>query len=594
MDAVIICCNHDSLPGPIALDWPFYFLPLAGRTILEHVLASLARCGYERAVLVLSEGQLPGVAEISDGETCGMTLKFVVIPKFSGIFESLIPLAGELGEQFLVLPCLGLLSGDLVDFYEEHRRIRATVSYGLMPVRNGSVEVPEILGFSRKALALGRSLVNQGRGVGLIRAQEVVQDLKQAQARLFFFSGNLAVLRLDNIAGLHWANMEALSGRLPLAKFKAETLVDGIWLGSETRVDKSARLQAPLFLGDGCRVARGTVVGPNVLLGAGTSVAQGAILRDTVAAAGAVVYPGAVVVEAFVLGGFMLKVATLELLPAGDPQSLPQFLTTGRPDAIIRFFSETSTVMTNSIDPALTGSEDVVDPLDTLVDIEKRQSFSLEFETAAGQPQLQPQALESPLQPAKSKNEQLVKPLKLRKVPSATPFDVPNQFLQRALGMLIVLIVWPMLLMLYLRSKLGIGPHWERQEMVVLCSNSDDPTGQPIPWPVIIRRLRTDKRWIRNLPSLLDVAAGRLRLIGAEPAFVDELKVLPDPWIRLSLDIPAGLIQPWDAMSMFPASPEQHRELERLWNARRGLFVDTGIIIKLVLLFVKNIVLKPL
>jgi len=105
-----------------------------------------------------------------------------------------------------------------------------------------------------------------------------------------------------------------------------------------------------------------------------------------------------------------------------------------------------------------------------------------------------------------------------------------------------------------------------------------DLSGLRAPRPVRIWRFASRRELWRRLPALLDVAAGRLALVGVEPLPLAEAAALAEPWERLRFLAPPGLVQPWHGLPPGEWEPEEKRVMEGYYARTRTLAGDVGIL----------------
>lgn len=111
------------------------------------------------------------------------------------------------------------------------------------------------------------------------------------------------------------ANLDALSGKVPLARFRAagadpfagaQEVQPGVWVHSGARVDLGAKLSGPILVHPGTQVLAGAEVGPLVVLGRDVRVDPGARVARAVCWDGSHVAGGEVVVDQLAAPGVRL------------------------------------------------------------------------------------------------------------------------------------------------------------------------------------------------------------------------------------------------------------------------------------------------
>lgn len=93
-----------------------------------------------------------------------------------------------------------------------------------------------------------------------------------------------------------------------------------------------------------------------------------------------------------------------------------------------------------------------------------------------------------------------------------------------------------------------------------------------------IREARRGSGPLRRLPEILDVAEGRLALVGPEPLIPDAADQLTQDWQRLRFAVTPGFFPPWAGLADAPLSPEEKNGINA-WYARNATLGTDGLVL---------------
>jgi mannose-1-phosphate guanylyltransferase len=328
--AVVLVGGFGTRLRPLTNDTPKQMLPVAGRPMIERVLAHLAGHGIDEVVLSLGYRPDAFTEAYPDATCAGVRLVYAVEPEpldTAGAIAFAARHAG-LDERFLVVNGDILTDLDLAALVELHERSGAEGTIALTkvddPSQFGVVPTDEhgrVEAFVEKP-APGEAptdLINAGFYVlepGVLdRIPAGVRVNVERQTFPAMVAEGTLFARPD---GAYWldvgtperflqASLDLLDGRRVERLHQpapsgdvAIDLTDPVVLGSGVRVAAGARV-ARAVLGDGVEVGAGALVEASVLL-PGAVVGVGAVVRRAVLGAGAVVGPRACVEALSVLG----------------------------------------------------------------------------------------------------------------------------------------------------------------------------------------------------------------------------------------------------------------------------------------------------
>lgn len=166
----------------------------------------------------------------------------------------------------------------------------------------------------------------------------------------------------------------------------------------------------------------------------------------------------------------------------------------------------------------------------------------------------------------------------LDKSPAEPPSDALNVPLQRVLAACLVLLFSPILLYLYARH--AATPRKRLLSMTTVLGESyEDESGRRTVRRFRMRTCSLDGPLLRQLPALLDVVQGRLRLVGVEPLPTRSGDLLREPWHQIRFHAPVGLIRPWVRLRGVSLSFTQKRVVEQHYALMRSMRMDLRIIL---------------
>lgn len=316
MRAVVLVGGFGTRLRPLTLTTPKQMLPVAGRPMIEHVLAHLARYGVDDVVLSLGYRPDAFTSAYPDDRCAGVHLSYAVDPEpldTAGAIRYSARHAGIEG-RFLVVNgdvLTDLDIGALVVFHDGRgaeasialTRVEDPSHFGVVPTdANGRVEAfvekPPPGEAPTDLINAGYYVVEQsvveriadGRPVNIER--ETFPSLVEA-GTLYARADDAYWIDVGTPERYLQANLDVLDGR------RTETL-DPVLLPDDLLIDPTAVVEHSV-LGRGCRVLEGAQVVDCVLLG-GATVGIGATVRRSIAGPMSVIGDGAVIDELSVLG----------------------------------------------------------------------------------------------------------------------------------------------------------------------------------------------------------------------------------------------------------------------------------------------------
>lgn len=313
MRAVLMAGGSGTRLRPLTCDLPKPMVPILNRPIAEHIVNLLKRNDITEVIATLH--YLPDVMRdyFQDGHDFGVQMTYAVEEDQPlGTAGCVKNIAELLDDTFLVISGDSITDFDLkaaIAFHKE-KQAKATLILTRVPnpVEFGVVITDKenrIIRFLEKPSAseIFSDTVNTGT---YILEPEVLDYLPENEES--DFSTDLFPLLLAKgepmygyIAEAYWCDVghldayresqyDGLEKKVKL-DFAYPEVEPGFWLGSDTYIDPSAKIDRPVLIGNNCRIGprvhieAGTVLGDNITIGADANlkrpiVANGAIVGD--------------------------------------------------------------------------------------------------------------------------------------------------------------------------------------------------------------------------------------------------------------------------------------------------------------------------
>ena len=296
MRAVLMAGGSGTRLRPLTCDFPKPMVPILNRPIAEHIINLLKRHQITEVIATLH--YLPDVMRdyFQDGSDFGVQMTYAVEEDQPlGTAGCVKNIAELLDETFIVISGDRITDFDLSAAIEFHKQQKSKATIVLTrvpnPIEFGVVITDKehrIRRFLEKPSSseIFSDTVNTGT---YILEPEVLDYLPENQES--DFSKELFPLLLEKgepiygyIASGYWCDVGHLDAyresqydglhRKVKLDYAYEEQSPGVWVGQNTFIEPSAKLEAPCLIGSNCRIgprvriAAGTVVGDNVTIGA--------------------------------------------------------------------------------------------------------------------------------------------------------------------------------------------------------------------------------------------------------------------------------------------------------------------------------------
>jgi mannose-1-phosphate guanylyltransferase/phosphomannomutase len=322
MKAVIMAGGEGTRLRPQTSNLPKPMLPLVGRPMMEHIVSLLRRHGVTDIVVTVAF--LPNAIRsyFGDGSELGVSMRYATEESPLGTAGSVRNAREQLTERFLVISGDVLTDIDLTSVIAFHEKNEALATIALCSVEN-PLEFGIVI--TREDGTIERFLEKPGWGqvfsdtinTGIYVLEPEIFD-RIPEGRSVDFSGEVfpAVLEAGQplygyVADGYWedvgttaaylkAHEDILDGKVE-ADVAGFELRPGIWIGKDSTIDPSVRIDSPVFVGENCTVDEDVVLGAYTTVGANTQVAPRAEIQRSVIGENSYLGP-AVRVEGAVLG----------------------------------------------------------------------------------------------------------------------------------------------------------------------------------------------------------------------------------------------------------------------------------------------------
>jgi len=327
MDVIVLVGGEGTRLRPLTYDVPKQMLPVLDRTLIEHVMAWLARNGLRRAVLSLGYRPDAFLEAFPTGVIEGVTLAYAVEPEPLGTAGA-VRFAAEKGGvegTFLVLNGDVLTDLDISSLVEFHFSHGAEASIHLTPVDDPSAfgVVPteaegRVTRFVEKPPpgTAPTNLINAGTYVLEARVLDLIPSgppvsMERETFPALAAGGKLFAMASDD----YWLDtgtpqtylqgqLDILHGlRTPASRPRGDEVAPGVFVALDGIVE--GVLAGVGYLGPGALLAAGASAADSVV-GAGARVLAGAQVTRSALLPGAVVGEGCVVTDTIIGPGTRL------------------------------------------------------------------------------------------------------------------------------------------------------------------------------------------------------------------------------------------------------------------------------------------------
>jgi len=312
MRAVLMAGGSGTRLRPLTCDLPKPMVPILNRPIAEHIINLLKRNGISEVIATLY--YLPDVMRdyFQDGSEFGVQMTYAVEEDQPlGTAGCVKNIAELLDDTFLVISGDGVTDFDLQEAIRFHKEKGSKATLVLAHVPN-PVEFGVVITDNENRIQrflekpstseIFSDTVNTGT---YILEPEVLDYLPANQET--DFSKDLFPLLLDKgeplygyVAEGYWcdvghldayreAQYDALGNKVEMTLDYYEQKSPGLWVGQNTEIDPSAKIQSPVMIGNNCRIGARVKIKPGTIIGDNVTIGNDAQLERSIVWNGAII-----------------------------------------------------------------------------------------------------------------------------------------------------------------------------------------------------------------------------------------------------------------------------------------------------------------
>lgn len=339
MKAVIMAGGFGTRLRPLTNNLPKPMVPMVNKPMMLHIIELLTRCNITDLVTLLYFHPEMIESYFADGSKFGVKMTYIGASDDLGTAGSVRNAKEHLDKPFLVISGDLLTDFDLVKAIEFHKKKKAKATMVLTRVEN---PLPFGIVITNENGKIDRFMEKPSWGevfsdtinTGIyILEPETLDMIPQNQE--FDFSKDLFPMLLEKkdalygyIAEGYWkdvgsldeyrqANLDILHGKVKVNIPGEEAGRHGVWLGHDSKVDFTCKMEGSVVIGSNCRVGANcritdSIIGNNSVIEQGavitssilwdnSSVGQKATLQENVVASGSEIKEGAYLAEGAVI-----------------------------------------------------------------------------------------------------------------------------------------------------------------------------------------------------------------------------------------------------------------------------------------------------
>jgi len=292
MDAIILCAGKGERIYPLTLTRPKPLLPVAGKTILEHILSEIKKAGINRAILVVGDAKIE--RHLSKKEQ-GIALEYATQEKPLGTADAVKAAGNKVKGDALIL------NGDNIPRAEElkkllamHKNKGAALTLSVRKEKDVSQLASVVFdaeGRVSKIVEKPKTPPSTYASLGIYvfgpEAFEEVKKVKKSERGEYELPDAIQALidkkqkvyacelsKWEHITypwDLLVANEQLLKEQMPETLGKVEkgaTLAERVHIGKNTLIRAGSYIETNVHIGDDC------IIGPNCFIRANTFIAN--------------------------------------------------------------------------------------------------------------------------------------------------------------------------------------------------------------------------------------------------------------------------------------------------------------------------------
>lgn len=309
---VLITVNHsfESLV-PLCAQEPVSILPIAGKSLLEHVLEAVVELGADQITIAASGNVVELRHLISDGERWGLTINIVSAKTNEAAVDIYRRCQNLHRHDTLIVPCDRIYISSFADIMSEFQIMKNT-SVGVISNETGVIFIP------------------------------IEADLDSINK---VATTSLSVQKVHTPADFHSVSLAAMSGALGPLTLRGKQSAIGLKQGYMTRFHPKCIQSGHVFIGNHCRVHSTCKITGPVVINHGASIDRMTSVENSVILDNSIVGEHLNVTNAIVSGNTIIRVDTGAVIDLSD-----KFLLSERGDS---FYEEYCSAPLNRMAGAL-------------------------------------------------------------------------------------------------------------------------------------------------------------------------------------------------------------------------------------------------
>lgn len=283
MTNVLMTVNHsyESLK-PLCAEEPVSGLPVAGKTLLEHILEAVVELDAQQITIAASGNVVELRNIVSDGERWGITVN-VISAQTNESAEAIYKRCGNLQQhELMIVPCERIY----ISPFEQLRK-------------------------NLKKYASDTEGVHcRNSGVTLLPAGVDIDNIRDIDCE------DNQVHKIHDVVGYHSANLEAVEGNLGALKLRGKQEAIGLKQGYMTRFHPRSVQSGHVYVGNHCRIHSTCKLSGPVMINHGVSVDRMTVIENSVILDNTIVGEHLHVKDSIVSGNTIVRVdngAVIEL-----------------------------------------------------------------------------------------------------------------------------------------------------------------------------------------------------------------------------------------------------------------------------------------
>lgn len=303
MKAVIMAGGFGTRLRPLTNNLPKPMVPMANKPMMQHIIELLSRCRITDLVSLLYFHPETIENYFGDGSGFGVKMTYISASDDLGTAGSVRNAKAYLDKSFLVISGDLLTDFDLLRAIEFHKERKAAATMVLTRVLN---PLPFGIVITDKNGRIDRFMEKPGWGevfsdtinTGIYILEPEVLDLIPPKEE-FDFSKDLFPLLLEKkeplygyIAEGYWkdvgsldeyrqANLDILHGKVMGNVPGEEVGRQGVWLGKDSRVDFTCKLEGSVVIGANCRIGANVRITDSII-GDNSTIEEGAVIISSI------------------------------------------------------------------------------------------------------------------------------------------------------------------------------------------------------------------------------------------------------------------------------------------------------------------------